>query len=62
MGEPEAEPVRVTVDILPANLDKAFLSAASGNETVTEVINRALAFYYEIMAAKPGASVDNERC
>jgi hypothetical protein len=48
----EQDLVRTTVNLVPANLDKVFLSAASLNETPSEVINRAIAFYFLVMGAK----------
>lgn len=56
----ESESVRTTVNLFPANLDKVFLSAASLDETASEVINRAIAFYYAIMEAKPGTVINWE--
>jgi len=49
----EKDLVKTTVNLVPANLDKVFLSADL-DETASEVINRAIAFYHEIMHAEPG--------
>jgi hypothetical protein len=56
MTETPGEPVlvKVTVNLVEVNLDKLFLAAASGSETPTDVINRAIAFYYVVMSAQPG--------
>ncbi len=49
--------VIVKVELTEGNLDKLFLSAASGQETATEAVNRAIAFYHAIMEAKPGTVI-----
>jgi plastocyanin len=53
----EDELVRTTVDLTVTNVDKVFLSAASLDETPSEVVNRAIAFYYAIMDARPGTVI-----
>jgi hypothetical protein len=56
----ESKPVIVKVALTEANFDKAHLSAASGDETFTDTVNRAIAFYHAVMAASPGTVMNWE--
>lgn len=57
MSEQRDRLVEVTVEIVESNLDKASLISVELGETLTDTINRALAFYHEVMAAEPGRTV-----
>lgn len=54
MSSEDQKGVVVTVELLIENFDRATLAAASLGETTTETINRAVAFYYEVMQLEPG--------
>lgn len=46
--------VVVKVELLTQNFDKALLTSASTGESLTDTINRAIAFYHEVIQLQPG--------